>query len=148
MTDLNTTTQVISFAKKLENDSSEFYKALAQLFQKDANTFLAFTEENIKNSKRIEMAYYGVITDAIEGCFAFGINPSDYTLEAEVSETIDYTTALHMAAEMEQKIIRFYLDAESQSRSLMADIPRTFKLIAKKREDRKLKLDSLLDDKS
>jgi len=44
---------------------------------------------------------------------------------------------------MEQQIIKFYNDAAEQSRPLMADVPRVFSLIARKRASRLLKLRSL-----
>jgi len=46
---------------------------------------------------------------------------------------------------MEKKIIECYLVAAEQSQYLMADIPRAFKLVAKKRNDRIEKLQSLLE---
>ena len=47
---------------------------------------------------------------------------------------------------MEEKMIKFYSDAAEQSESYMADVPRTFRIIAKKRNDRGPKLRSLLDN--
>ena len=64
---LNTTSQVISLARKLEEDSAGFYHDLAQRHDKHGETFLAFAKENRKNVVQIERAYYGVITDALEG---------------------------------------------------------------------------------
>jgi rubrerythrin len=52
--------------------------------------------------------------------------------------------ALERAIEMEEKIIKFYIDAAEQSKSLMADVPRAFKIVAKKRESRRSMLKSLL----
>jgi len=46
---------------------------------------------------------------------------------------------------MEEKIVRFYSDAAQQSRSLMADVPRAFAMVAKKRDNRSSILKSLLD---
>ena len=46
---------------------------------------------------------------------------------------------------MEEKIAQFYADAAEQSKSLMADVPRTFKMVAKKRNDRIPKLRSLIE---
>jgi rubrerythrin len=140
---LHTASEGISFAKKLENDSAGFYEILAQRYTKGAEAFLSFAKENKKNIAQIERTYYGVITDAIEGSYAFNINPDDYDLEISVSQGASYTNVLDQAVKIEEKIIQFYVDAAEQSKSLMADVPRAFTLVARKRESRKAKLMSL-----
>ena len=142
--ELHTASEVISFAKKLESESAGFYKDLSQKYAKDKDIFLSLAQENERNIKQIERAYYGVITDAIEGCFSFNINPGKYTFKAELAEKVGCSEALDMAVEIEQKIMKFYSDAAEQSASLLADIPRTFTLIAKKRGNRVSKLGSLI----
>ena len=141
---LHTASEGISFARQLENDSAEFYENLAQRYNKDAEALLSFAKDNKKNITQIERAYYGVITDAIEGCFAFNINPDDYALKTAVQDGTDYAAVLGQAVEIEEKIIKFYSDAAEQSKSLMADVPRAFTLVAKKRASRVEKLNSLL----
>jgi len=143
--ELNTASEVISFAKRLEEDSVKLYEHLAQRYpEEDRETWLSFAKENRKNIIQIERAYYGVITDAIEACFAFKIDPNEYTSEAELAENASYSDALNKAIEMEGEIINFYSDAAEQSKSLLADVPRVFTLIVKKRADRRAKLESLL----
>ena len=142
---LHTASEGITFSKKLENDSAEFYENLARQNTRDAEIFQSFSKENKKYITQVERAYYGVITDAIEGCFAFNIETDDYSLKTEVKDGTDYTDALKIALETENTIIKFYTDAAEQSRSLMADVPRAFTLIARKRADRLGKLESLLD---
>jgi len=140
---LNTASATISFAKKLEEDSAKFYEDLSQRYPKGKDVFLSFVKENGKNVVQIERTYYGVITDAIEGCFAFNIDPDEYTLKTQLAENTSYSDALDRAVEMEEKIIKFYSDAAEQSKSLMADVPRAFRMIAKKRDSRRLELRSL-----
>lgn len=143
---LHTASETISFAKKLENESAKFYEDLCKKYAKDGDTFLSFAEENERNIVQTERAYYGVITDAIEGCFAFNVETDEYTFETELAESASYSDALSKAIEMEEKIIKFYSDAAEQSKSLMADVPRAFNMIVKKRrKNRKLKLRSLLE---
>ncbi len=141
--EINTASATISFAKKLEEDSAKFYEDLFQRYAKDEDVLLSFAKENRKNVVQIERTYYGVITDAIEGCFAFNINPDEYTLKTELAEEASYSEALDKAVGIEERMIKFYSDAAEQSRSLMADIPRAFTLIARKREGRESKLRSL-----
>jgi len=144
--EINTASAAISFAKKLEEDSAKFYEYLSRRYSKGADVFLTFAKENRKNIIQIDRAYYGVITDAIEGCFAFKINPDEYTFKTDLAKNASYYDALHTAAEIEEKMIKFYSDAAEQSKALMADIPRVFTLIARKREGRKSKLRSLLGE--
>ena len=142
---LHTASETISFAKKLENESAKFYEDLCHKYAKDEDAFLSFGEENGKNIVQTERAYYGVITDAIEGCFAFDVEADEYTFETKLADNASYADALSKAIEIEEKIIKFYSDAAEQSSSLMADVPRAFKMIAKKRGNRELKLRSLLE---
>jgi rubrerythrin len=141
---LHTASEVISFAKKLENESARFYQDLSLKYAKDKDVFLSFVKEDGKNLIQIERAYYGVISDAIEGCFAFDISPDRCEFKTELPAKASYSDALEKAIEIEGKITRFYSDAAEQSNSLLADVPRTFKMVIKKRGQRELKLRSLL----
>jgi len=143
--ELHTASEVISFAKRLENESAKFYEELSQRYARDQEVFLSFAKENGRNVTQIERAYYGVITDAIEGCFAFNINPDEYTFKTELAEQASYSDALDKAVEMEEKIIKFYSDAAEQSKPLLADVPRNFTIVAKKRNNRIPTLKSLLE---
>ena len=140
---LQTASAVISLAKGLEDESATFYEGLAQRYTQGKDIFLSFAMENKKNIVQIERAYYGVITDAIEGCFAFDIEPEAYAIETTLAKAASYSAALAKAIELEEKIGKFYSDAAEQSKSLMADVPRVFVLTAKKRNNRVAKLRSL-----
>jgi rubrerythrin len=137
---LNTASQVISLARKLEEDGARLYETLAQRWLTHRDTFLSFAKDNRKNIVQIETAYYGVISDAIEGCFAFDLDPDEYATEAELKEGTTNSAALMLAIQMEERTRRFYSVAAEQSKSLLADVPRTFFLLAKKRGDRLQKL--------
>jgi hypothetical protein len=141
---LHTASEGISLARKLENDSATFYEELAQCYTRDAEVFLSFAKENKKNVTQIERTYYGVITDAIEGGYAFNIDPDDFTLNTTVAEGTSYADVLEQSVGIEEKIIEFYTLAATQSKSLMADLPRAFLLVVKKRKDRRQSLESLL----
>ena len=133
---LNTASEGISYARELENDSADFYTELAKLFPEDAERFDGYAAANKKNVSNVQRAYYGVITDAIEGCFAFNIEPEQYVLDLTVDAGMDKATAVAKALDNEQTIIRFYTDAAEQSKGTMADVPRAFSLVARKRGDR------------
>jgi L-cysteine desulfidase len=142
---LHTTSEVISLARKLESESANLYRDLSGRYIKDTDVFTSFARENERNIVQIERAYYGVITDAIEGGFAFDMESEDFTFEAVLAKDTSYPDALDKVISIEEKIIKFYLDAARQSDALMADIPGAFRLVARKREARRAKLKQLLD---
>jgi rubrerythrin len=142
---INTCSGAISLSKEIENQAAKFYQELSQRFEKDKDLFIAFATENGKFVKQIERAYYGVITDAIEGCFAFNLNPEEYQLNTTLPAKMSYSEAVGAALNVEEKILNFYHVAAEQSKNLMADVPRSFTLVAKKRSERIPKLKALLD---
>ena len=142
---INTCSGAISLSRELENESAKFYQELSKRFEKDKDLFLTFAKENAKHVTQIERTYYGVITDAIEGCFAFDLNPEDFQVKAEPTRDSSYSNALKEALGMEEKILNFYRIAAEQSKHLMADVPRSFTLVAKKRNERIPKLKELLE---
>jgi rubrerythrin len=141
--ELNTASQVISFAKKLEEDGARLYEGLAHRCTEDKETLISFAQENRKSVIQIERAYYGVITDALEGGFSFKVNPENYIPDTELDENASYFDILGKAIKMEEKTVQFYIDAAEQSKSLLADVPRAFLLVAKKRSRRIPQLKSL-----
>jgi len=143
---LNTSASVISFAKQLETDSAAFYEKMAERYPEAKEVFLTFSKENSNYVTMIQRAYYGVITDAIEGCFAFSVETGKYTFESEPAKEPGFADALNQAINMEQKLISFYTDAAEQSKAFMADVPRTFLIVAKKRKGREDKLRTLLKE--
>ena len=134
--ELHTASEAISFAKQLEGDAAKFYEDLSRRFTEQGDTFLAFAKENGKNATQVERAYYGVISDAIEGCFAFDLEADAYTFKIALADNASYLEAIARAVEIEEKMLNFCLTAAEQSKSLMADVPRAFSLIAKKRSNR------------
>jgi rubrerythrin len=136
---INTIAEGISLSKKLENDSGSFYEGLANKYPQGAETFLALAKENKKNVQNIERTYFGVITDAIEGCYALNLETDNFQINSTAAPD-SYTAALEQAIKMEETIIQFYLTAAKQSGALMADVPRAFNLVARKREARKTRL--------
>lgn len=133
---LHTTSETVSFVKELEEKSAKFYEDLAQRYSKHEDVLLSYAKENNKYFSQIQRAYYSVITDAIEGGYAFDLEVDDHTLDTELPEEASYSDALDKAVEIEEKMIRFYTVAAEQSMSLMADVPRNFKIVARKRQKR------------
>jgi len=139
---LNTTSAVISFSKELEETSIKYYENLIQKYPQDKETFLSFIKENKKNVVSVQRVYQEVISDALEGCFSFeDLDTNNYKFNSDLSIKTNYREALKNAIEVEEKIQKYYLDSAEMSKSLMADIPRVFERIAKKRDKRIMQLE-------
>ena len=140
---LRTASETLSFIRELEEKAATFYEDLAKRFPENENDFLAFAKENRKYNKQIQMAYQSVITDAIEGCYAFDLEPDHYTFETDLPDNASLAEAATKALAIEEKILACYTDGAKQSDSLLADVPRNFKIVMKKRNSRLEKLKSL-----
>jgi hypothetical protein len=140
---LHTASETISFVKELEEKSARFYEDMSQRYSKDEDIFLSLAKENRKYAAQIQRTYYSVITDAIEGGYAFDLESNEHTLDTELPEKASYSDALERAVEIEERIVKFYTVAAQQSMSLMADVPRSFKIVARKRNNRISRLKSL-----
>jgi hypothetical protein len=141
---LHTASEGVTLAKKLEGDSAKFYEEIAKKYSAAAESLLGFANQNKKNIAQIDRVYYGVITDAIEGSYAFNLESDNYVLDTKLSAKASISEAVKKAKEIEGVIVKFYNEAAEQSQSLMADVPRTFKVFAKKRAERTPVLDSLV----
>ena len=139
---LQTAASVISLARRLEEESGRFYEELAARYVHGKDIFLPFARENARNITQVERAYYSTISDAIEGCFAFDIEPPEIDVAEVVSDSFD--GALRQAIAVEEKIAGFYDEAARQSKNLLADVPRSLAVIARKKNERILQLKSLL----
>ena len=141
---ISTCSGAISFSRQLETESAGMYEDLARRFDGRSEFFLSLAKENRKFITQVERAYYGVITDALEGCFAFDLDTEGFELKISLPETLSLEGAVAAALTTEEKIICFYREAADQSKHLMADIPRSFNLVAKKRGERIAKIEALI----
>jgi hypothetical protein len=141
---LNTASEAISFLRELETKSAGFYESMAGTYGAEEPFFAGLAKENRKNVTNVERTYFGVITDALEGCFAFDIDRSEYEIEDQKA-TGNYVEDLAASLLIEERITRFYVDAAAQSKDLLADVPRAMERIGKARVERQKKLHALLD---
>ncbi|MAF32371.1 MAG: hypothetical protein QF466_03590 [Desulfobacterales bacterium] len=140
---LNTMSAVMTFVSKIENDSASFYDKTVKKYPEFEETFQAWIRENAKFEKQVKQTYFGVITDTLESNFSFGgLDSGNYDLDLVLPENAGLSEGKKKAFEIEETIKRFYLEAARLSDGLMADIPRLFRKIAKKREDRILSVSS------
>ena len=141
---LNTMAAVMSFVSKIESDSASFYEGHAEKYPELKDVFLAWARENRKFEKQVKRTYFGVITDTLESNYCFETLDSEkYEFQTTLADGADRSEAANRARKIEETIKGFYLEAARLSESLMADIPRLFKKIAKKREERSQSLASL-----
>jgi len=141
---LKTASEIVKFAGELEEKSANFYEKMAERFPERKDIFLSFAKENRKCKKMVQRAYSEVVSDALETGFSFeGMESGKYLIETNFSQNDNVRLLLNKALEMEKKIQKFYLDAAEKSKSLLADVPRVFERIGKKREERKHKIRDL-----
>ncbi len=144
--ELNTAAAVIRFAEEVEEKSARFYDDCAKKYKEGGEEFLSFVRENKKNVSLVKRAYYGVISDALEACFSFkGLTVDEYLFDTAFDEKAGLPEILRMSLEIEDKIQKFYQRAGELSESLLADVPRALKKVAGKRNERKQKLEALLN---
>ncbi len=141
-----TASAIITFAEKLEDDSSKFYRSLAEEYPEGKETFLAFAKESEKNKVQVTRTYQETITDALEACFSFeDLKLNDYTTEIDLKEIKSCSDALAKAIELEDKATKFYSDAAELCKSLLATIPVALRKVAERRNNRKRVLKALLN---
>lgn len=140
---LCTASETLSFLRELEEQGAGLFETIAQKYSKDQELWNTFAKENRKYASQIQMAYQSVITDAIEGCFAFDLESNDHTLDTELPGNAGYGDAVAKAVAVEEKLLAFYHAAADQSMPLLADVPRNMKIVARKRTARLERLKSL-----
>ena len=141
-----TAAAIVSFCEELEDKSSAFYDELAERWAENRETFQGFSKGGGKNKTWVVRTYQETISDALEASYAFeGMDLGDYVVETALAEGAGYADALKIALALEEKACEFYLEVAERSESLLATIPMAFKRVARKRNTRKAKLQSLLD---
>jgi rubrerythrin len=132
---LRTTSQIISHHARLETESAEGYRALAERYPAHRDAFNRLADENQRHLARVERAYRFGVTDAYEvGITSTQLDPGDYGLEEFSGESLadDLDTALRN----EETMIRFCLDAAKTSGELLPDLPDTFDYLVKRKRKR------------
>ena len=134
---LITASAAIRFSGELEEASAGFYDELGQIFPECRDFCLSCIEQNRKFSSEVQRAYYGVISDALEGCFSFeNIDSDDFTIPGSPGDPGSLSDAMSVAAEMEDTVMRFYQSSYEVSKSLIADVALVFRKIARRRAER------------
>ncbi len=143
---LNTASTAITFSRQLEDGSAALYRTIAQRFTKVSDVFDGLAAENQRFKEQVDRAYYGVISDALEGAFSFeGIDTDDFLIPDQLARDSTLTEAIQVAISTEKTIAAYYEAAVEASKSLMADVPRVLAIIAQKKHRRIDALTLMLD---
>ncbi len=143
-----TASAIMSFSEKLEDGSIAFYESLAEKFTDSKETFLGYAKDGKKNKIHLIRTYQETVSDALETGYSFGgLDLNAYGVQTTLSTEVgSYTDALRLAVELEGQAFKLYSDVAEKAQSLLATIPRAFSKVAKRRNDRKLALQSMLDE--
>jgi rubrerythrin len=132
---LRTTSQIISYHTRLEEESAEAYKALAQRYPDHREVFNKLADENQRHMARVEKAYRFGVTDAYEvGITSTQLDSGKYQLEEYTGES--FSEDLATALRNEETMIRFFLDAAKTSGELLPDLLDTFDYLVKRKKRR------------
>ena len=144
--ELNTVSEMMGLAKKLEDEATRVYEQFAEKYPDKKEIFLSFAKEGQKNKTQFSRVYQEIITDQfVEACFSCkGIFTEDYETKIEITKTLNLAKDLSSAIDMEDKAVKFYRLAAEQLKTLLKDISRVFEKIAKIREGRECKLKSAI----
>ena len=141
---LTTASEVIRVSGDLEIKTALFYERLAQSYSQGKEVFLLFIKENRKNKTIVQRTYQEVVSDALETNFSFeNLEVDSDIFDFNLPPEAKLSAVVEKALKMEEKIQGFYLTAAKTSKGLLADIPRIFERIAKKRGERQERLKSL-----
>ncbi len=141
---VTTASAALSLARELESDEATFCEELARAYPQGAELFLTLSKENRKYIAHFERAYYSVITDAIEGGYAFNLQEEEWELDTTLTGDESFSKVVSRVLGMDGVISKFYTVAAEQSKGLMADVPKAFLYIVRKRKEREEKLKALL----
>ena len=140
---LHTTSETISFIRTFENSIADFYEDLAERFPDHRDTLSSLAAETRKHVVLLERAYYSEISDALEGGYAFDMDPDAYRFNTTLAMDVTLAEAVAQVRALEETSIDFYTLAAEQSGSLMADVPQTMKQIVKKKLRRREVVDQI-----
>ena len=141
-----TAAAVVSFVEALEDTSATFYEKLAAEWTEQSDQFLTFAHDCARSKKQVVRTYQETISDALDATFSFeGLDLEAFRPNTSLPADIGFADSVRTAIDLEEKAVAFYETATKQA-SLLATIPRAFARVARRREKRKVRLNSLLGD--
>ena len=140
--ELRTTSQIITHYTKMEDDTAENYRQIAQLFSAYHDLFNNLAVETLKHRDRVIRAYRQGVTDAFE----VGFNPNPINPDQFIVKAISNTTlndVLETSIQNEETTIRFCEKASKSSGELLPDLPDTLEYVIRKKRERIKHLSSI-----
>jgi len=147
--DLTTVSSVLNFYERLEDQTAKFYEELAKndRYSEGVEMFLDLAKDSRRQKDRVLRAYRECVTDILEVGFSLtGLREVDYQLKRELNRDASLGDVLRAAIDLEENGRRFCQDVSRRSKALLADISREFERAAERKEERKSKLESLLNE--
>jgi len=139
-----TAAAVITFAGRLEEDSSEFYQRLADGFPSHKELFLGFVKDGKKNKILLVRTYQETVTDALETGYSFkGLDLAASMPHVRWQQEMGLSEGVRSAVELEKQAVDFYKELTRRSDTLLSTITAAFSAIAKNRASRLPKLESI-----
>lgn len=132
-----TTSEIVSLASELQEESARLYEGLAARFPALAERFTAFAAEDRKGGLQIVRTYQETISDALEACFCFrGLRLADHRPHAELPGGASLAASLEAAIAFEDGVVALYTLIAARSQALLATIPAAFRRVAAVRQRR------------
>lgn len=129
---IKTTSQLLNHHKSIEEQQSKYYEKLAREYNDRGDVFNSLAKENLRHLEMAQRAYREGVTDAFEvGFLANLLDPQDYKL---TEPTGGFEKAMKIMISNEETVIRFCLDAASNSSKLLPDVPETFERLVKRKK--------------
>ena len=142
---LDSVDKILDFAIRKEQDSADFYTALAKKMDRESmrKIFLDFAgEEKGHKEKLIAVKEGKLMLDAEERVLDLKIG--DYLVDVDMSPDLDYQEALILAMKAEKASFRLYNDLASATDN--ANLKETFLNLAQEEAKHKLRFEIEYDD--
>lgn len=149
--DFTTVSSALNFYEKLEDSSAELYREMARV---EANPtykefFRGLAEDNLRQKEAIIRVYRETVTDVLEVSSSIvGLKEMDYQLDDEPNIGAGLKEVLRYALKLEGCSMRFCQDFSEKVGNLLADIGESFKIAAKRKMNRRKKIEAMLESLS
>lgn len=129
---INTTSMLIGYHQKIEEQQSLFYESLAEEFPQYRDYFKTLSKDHLRHKDMAQRAYREGVTDAFEvGFLANPINPENYNL---IKPEGDISSSIMTMIENENTIIKYCADVIQNSSRLLPDVLATFERLVKRKK--------------
>ena len=142
----NTIQEALDFAIEKEQEAVEFYQDLATRVDNEQTkkTLIGFAKEEAGHKAKLEGIKNGKRSLHIKN-EVFDLKMSDYLVDVEADQKLDYQDALILAMKREKAAFRLYSDLAEQVEE--TDLALVFLALAQEEAGHKLRFETEYDDK-